>query len=220
MCWPLGPAIVAASVARSSDRATMPICCTNDSRPFFVASIASSSGSISCCIATLIVTGVFSCFRPVLAALFFMAAPLPLRALVLANLILRPARSRRYFTFSTRSGAFPRLETAVVRNADVGRERVKQALHSRSARVREDITTLEAGGSLRQARDKVRKAEGLLIAARGVDLSRTSVLFDIQRDAAIQRHVARQSSSATRNDNQGSVPVAGRHLLLGRLCVL
>jgi hypothetical protein len=38
-----------------------------------------------------------------------MAAPLPLRALVLANLILRPARSRRYFTFSTRSGAFPAL---------------------------------------------------------------------------------------------------------------
>jgi hypothetical protein len=56
----------------------MPICCTNDSSPFFVASIASSSGSISCCIATLIATGVPSCFLPLTAALFFMAAPLPL----------------------------------------------------------------------------------------------------------------------------------------------
>src|SRR5271165_1912418 len=90
MCWPLGPAIFAASTTSSSERATIPICCTNDSKPFLVASIASSSGSISCCIATLIATG-FSCFRPLTAALFFIAAPLPLRALVLADLILRPA---------------------------------------------------------------------------------------------------------------------------------
>src|SRR5271166_2466357 len=81
MCRPFGPAIIAASFASSSDRATIPICCTNDSSPFFVASIASSSGSINCCIATLIATGVSSCFRPVPAALFFMAAPLPLGAL-------------------------------------------------------------------------------------------------------------------------------------------
>jgi hypothetical protein len=91
MCWPFGPAIIAASVTGSSERATIPICCTNDSKPFFVASIASSSGSISCCIATLIPTGVFSCFRPLTTALFFMAAPCPLRAVVLADLILRPA---------------------------------------------------------------------------------------------------------------------------------
>ena len=78
MCWPFGPAIIAASVTSSSDRTTIPICCTNDNRPFFVASIASSSGSISCCIATLIATGVSSCFRPLTAALFFMTAPLPL----------------------------------------------------------------------------------------------------------------------------------------------
>jgi len=38
---------------------------------------------------------------------FFMAAPLPLRAHVLADLILRPARSRRYFTNSTGYGASP-----------------------------------------------------------------------------------------------------------------
>src|SRR5579872_3744124 len=81
MCRPFGPAIIAASLASSSERATMPICCTNDSRPFLVASMATSSGSISCCIATLIATGVSSCFRPLPAALFFMAAPLPLGAL-------------------------------------------------------------------------------------------------------------------------------------------
>ncbi len=91
MCCPFGPAIVAASFASNSDRATMPICCTNASRPFVVASMASSSGSISCCIATLIVTGVPSCFLPLNAALFFMAAPLPVGAQFLADLILRPA---------------------------------------------------------------------------------------------------------------------------------
>src|SRR5258708_7062758 len=91
MCLPLGPAICAGSAASSSDRTTIPICCTNPSTPFFVASIASSSGSISCCIAMLIVTGVPSCFRSLTAALFDMTAPLPLRAHVLADLILRPA---------------------------------------------------------------------------------------------------------------------------------
>jgi hypothetical protein len=47
--------------------------------------------SISCCIATPIATGVSSCFFPLIAALFFMTAPLPRGALVLADLILRPA---------------------------------------------------------------------------------------------------------------------------------
>src|SRR5271154_2475054 len=80
MCLPFGPAICAACAASSSDSTTIPICCTNDNSPFFVASIASSSGSINCCIATLIATGFSSCFRSLTAALFFTAAPLPLGA--------------------------------------------------------------------------------------------------------------------------------------------
>ncbi len=108
MCLPFGPAISAASVTSSSESATIPICCTNDSSPFFVASIASSSGSISCCIATLIVTGVFSCFRPVPAALFFMAAPLPRGAHVLADLILRPAEEPPLLHDFNRARGIPR----------------------------------------------------------------------------------------------------------------
>jgi hypothetical protein len=52
----------------------------------------------------LIVTGFSSCFRPLTASLLFIAAPLPLGAQFLADLILRPARSRRYFTNSTGLG--------------------------------------------------------------------------------------------------------------------
>jgi hypothetical protein len=42
-----------------------------------------------------------------IAAFFFMAAPGPLGLIVLADLILRPAWSRRYFKISTRSGTSP-----------------------------------------------------------------------------------------------------------------
>ena len=55
-----GPTSGIASVASNSESATIPICCTNASSPFFVAFSASKSGSINCCVPAVIVIGVVS----------------------------------------------------------------------------------------------------------------------------------------------------------------
>ena len=77
-------------------------------KPQFVASIAKSSGSISCCIATLIATGFSCCFCSLTAALLHDGSVGPSGFRVLADLIFTPARSRRYFTNSTGSRPSPR----------------------------------------------------------------------------------------------------------------
>jgi hypothetical protein len=92
----------------SSESTTMPICCTNDSRPFLRRVHRQQQRQHQ------LLHRHAHCDRPLLllpslncGSLLHGGSFAPGGSVSLAGPILRPARSRRYFTISTNSGASP-----------------------------------------------------------------------------------------------------------------